>query len=120
MSEMAETLTEITDHNPRVVAELQNVDFEIRHVRDDVAERYSNEDLDDAYQLLMANQVMCEDFKKLIRQQQCNAQTLFFEDVIVFIFHSERYSGILASFDYTEDFPVNNLVQQEVRLSNDE
>jgi hypothetical protein len=111
MSKTAEAIQEFEEATPRVVADLDSLDFEIRYMRDDVQSRYSDADLDEAYQLIMAAQVSGDDFKQLIGETQYNAQSLIFETIIVFIFPSDRYQAVFASFDYTDDFPVTQLVQ---------
>lgn len=112
MSKTAKALQEFEDATPRVVADLDSFNFEIRHMRDDVEGRYSDTDLEDAYKLIMATQVSSDDFKRLIEEAQYKAQTLFFDSIIVFILPSDRYQAVFASFDYREDFPVSQLVQQ--------
>lgn len=112
MSEVAESIQDFEDATPRVVADLENVNFEIRYMRDDVKGRYADTDLEEAYQLIMANQVSGDDFKEIIGEGQFKAQSLFFEDIVVFIFPSDRYQAVFASFDYVDDFPVRQLVQQ--------
>ncbi|MDS0221978.1 hypothetical protein NDI54_11535 [Haloarcula sp. S1AR25-5A] len=112
MSKVADAILNFEDTTPRVVADLGNVDFEVRHIRDDLKERYSDTDLDKAYKLIMANQVTGDDFKQLIGEAQYKAQSLIFDSIIVFVFPSDRYRAVFASFDYREDFPVVQLVQQ--------
>jgi hypothetical protein len=112
MSKVAEAIQEFEDATPRVVADLNNFNFELSHMRDDVEGRYSDTDLEEAYKLIMATQVSSDDFKRLIGEAEYKAQTLIFESIIVFIFPSDRYQAVFASFDYTVDFPVGKLVQQ--------
>lgn len=112
MSETAKAIQEFEDATSRVVAELYSLNFEIVHMRDDVEGRYSGADLDEAYQLIMANRVSSDDFKQIVEEAQCKAQALFFETIIAFIFPSDRYQAVFASFDYRVDFPVSKLVQQ--------
>jgi hypothetical protein len=109
VSEISESIQRFEEYTPRVVADLQNVTFEIRHIREDVAGRYSDGDLEDAYRLVMANQVSGEEFNQIIGEGRFDAQTLFFDTIIVFLFPSERYQGVFASFDYSEEFPVTEL-----------
>lgn len=111
MSETADTIRDFGECKPRVVADLHSTTFEIKYIRDDVADSYSDKDLDEAYKLIMAQTVTGDDFKSLIGEGRFNAQTLFFDDVIVFFFPSKRYEGVFASFDYDPDFPVNELVR---------
>ena len=110
MSPLAEAILEFDGPRPRVVADLRNVAFEIEHVRDDVSELYSDADLEEAYQLIMSNQITGDDFRDLIGESNYTAQTLFFDDVIVFLFPSDRYEATFASFDYDGDFRVNELI----------
>lgn len=112
MSEIADAIQEYTEATPRVVADLESISFEIRHIREDLVGRYSDTDLEEAYQLIMANQVSSDDFKQLVGEEQYEAQSLFFENIIVLIFPSDRYQAVFASFDYRENFPVAKLVQQ--------
>ena len=110
MSPIADTILAFDGATPRVVADLQSVSFEVKYVRADVEDRYSDADLDEAYQLVMSNQITGDDFKRLVGRSQYAAQTLFFDDLVVFLFPSDRYDAVFASFDYDESFPVNALV----------
>ncbi|CDK38786.1 hypothetical protein [Halorubrum sp. AJ67] len=110
MSPISEAVLAFDGPTPRVVADLRSVSFEVEHVREDVEGVYSDRDLDEAYQLVMSNQITGDDFKELIGESRYNAQTLFFDDVIVFLFPADRYDAIFASFDYDGAFPVNELV----------
>lgn len=111
MSEIANIIRDFGESKPRVVADLYSTTFEIEYIRDDVAGSYSDKDLDEAYKLIMAHTVTGDDFKSLIGEGRFNAQTLFFEDIVVFFFPSKRYEGVFASFDYDGGFPVNELVR---------
>lgn len=111
MSEIADAIRNFGESRPRVVADLQSTTFEIEYIREDVEGSYSDRDLDEAYKLIMAHTVTGDDFKSLIGEGRFNAQTLFFEDIVVFFFPSQRYEGVFASFDYDDDFPVNELVK---------
>ncbi|EMA34270.1 hypothetical protein [Haloarcula japonica] len=112
MSNIADIIRDFGESRPRVVADLHSTTFEIKYVREDVAGRYSDRDFDEAYKLIMANTVTGDEFKSLIGEGQFNAQTLFFDDIVVFFFPSQRYEGVFASFDYDGSFPVNELVKQ--------
>jgi hypothetical protein len=112
MYDISDTIQNFEEYTPRVVADLQSLTWEIEFIRDDVEGSYSEADLDEAYKLIMANHVTGDDFKTLIGEGRFNAQTLFFDDIVGFIFPSKRYEGIFASFDYDESFPVNELVKR--------
>ncbi|MXR51810.1 hypothetical protein GRX03_09355 [Halovenus sp. WSH3] len=111
MSKTSDAIQHFDGVTPRVVANLSNTSFDIEYVRDDVEGEYSDDEFDEAYQLIMANHVTGEDFKELIGEGEFNAQTLFFDDIIAFFFPSDRYEGIFASFDYDESFPVSEFVE---------
>jgi len=110
MSPIADAILAFDGPTPRVVADLRGVSFEVEHVREDLEDSYSDADLDEAYQLVMSNQITGDDFKRLVGRSRYAAQTLFFDDLAVFIFPSDRYDAVFASFDYDESFPVNGLV----------
>lgn len=110
MSTVVEQIQNIEGETPRVVAELTNVDYTIEFMREDVENLYSVEDLDEAYTLVMANQVTGNQFKDLIGRTNYNAQSLFFGDIVVFLFHSDRYEAVFASFDFEEGFPASKVV----------
>ena len=118
MTTVPEALEDVEGTSPRVIARLESLDFEIEYMRDDVEGRYSEAELEEAYRLIMANQITGDDFKELIGKGRYEAQTLFFEDVVVCLFPSERYEAVFASFDYDDDFPVIDLVRRatEARL----
>lgn len=110
MSTIADAILAFDGPVPRVVADLRSVEFEIEHVREDLEGQYSDADLEEAYQLVMSNQITGDEFRHLIGQTQYRAQTLFFDDLAVFLFPSDRYDAVFASFDYDRSFPVNGLV----------
>ncbi|TKX82919.1 hypothetical protein EXE43_26925, partial [Halorubrum sp. SS5] len=87
MSDLVESLRAVDGAEARVIAHLESLDFTIEYVRDDLASLYSDRDLESAYRLIMANQVSSDDFKQLI-DESIEAQTLFFENVVVFVFPS--------------------------------
>jgi len=110
MTQIVETLRGVDGANARVIAHLDALDFTVEYVRDDLEDRYSDQDLEEAYQLLMANQVTGDNFKDLIGEE-FQAQTLFFENVVVLLLPSARYEAVFASFDRREPFPVIDLVE---------
>ena len=112
MSEITDSVPEFEAVSPRVVADIQHVDFEIRYIRDDVADLYTDADLDEAYQVIMGNLVAGDEFKSLIGEGECRVQALFFDDILVCVFPSDRYEAVFASFDYDAEFPLNRLVQR--------
>ncbi len=109
MSGIADRLRAVDGTDARVIAHLDALDFTIEYVRDDLRSVYSDTDLERAYRLIVASQVSGDDFKDLIGQA-FEAQTLFFEDVVVLVFPSARYEAVFASFDRHESFPVIDLV----------
>ncbi|QAU11820.1 hypothetical protein EKH57_03090 [Halorubrum sp. BOL3-1] len=114
MSTISEAMVDFDGPMPRVVADLRSVSFDVEFVRDDIEGQYSESDLDEAYQLVMSNQITGDDFRELIGENRYHAQTLFFDDVLVFLFPSDRYDAVFASFDYDDDFPVSELVDRVV------
>jgi hypothetical protein len=112
MSPIAESILDVKGVNPRIVADLGQIEFTIRHVRDDVADHYSEADLEEAYRLIMANQISGSRFRQIVDQAQYTAQSLFFDDLIVLLFPSERHQAVFASFDYREDFPIFQIIEQ--------
>jgi len=120
MSDISEAIQDFEEKTPRVVADLQNVDFEIKYMREDVKPLYTDVELTEAYHLIMGTLVTGDEFKSLIGEQTCSAQTLFFDEVVVFLFPSERYQAVFASFDYDEDFPANQLVQTVSEMTSPE
>jgi|GEM_PF-1895176 len=110
MSKIADAIQSFEGHTPRAIADLRSTTWELEFVRDDVKGRYSDDDLDEAYRLVMANHVTGDDFKSLIGESQFNAQTLFFDDIIAFFFPSKRYEGVFVSFDYEDGFPADEFV----------
>ncbi|KDS90911.1 hypothetical protein FK85_08440 [Halorubrum saccharovorum] len=110
MSQIVDTLRGVDGADARVIAHLDALDFTVEYVREDLESVYSDQDLEEAYQLLMANQVTGDDFKDLI-EEEFQAQTLFFENVVVLILPSARYEAVFASFDRREPFPVIDLIE---------
>jgi len=109
MSTLVERLRDVDGAEARVIAHLGSLDFTVEYVREDLESRYSDQDLESAYRLIMANQVTGDDFKELI-DESFEAQTLFFENVVVLVLPSARYEAVFASFDRTEPFPVLDLI----------
>ena len=111
MPQIVETLRAVEGADARVIASLDSVDFAIEYVREDVEHLYSNADFEEAYSLIMGNQVSADKFKGLIGERY-EAQTLFFDDIVVLVFPSARYEAVFASFDRHDEFPVNELVSR--------
>jgi hypothetical protein len=110
MTQIVDTLRGVDGADTRVVAHLDAIDFTVEFIREDLESEYTDRDLDEAYQLLMANQVTGDDFKDLIGEE-FRAQTLFFEEIVVLILPSARYEAVFASFDRRDPFPVTDLVE---------
>lgn len=109
MTEIVERLRAVEGANARVIAHLESVDFTVEYVRQDLESVYSDEDLDEAYRLIMANQVSGDEFRKLIGRD-FEAQALYFEDVLVLVLPSARYEAVFASFDRDGPLPMDELV----------
>lgn len=110
MSIRIDSLRDVDGADARVIARLDAVDFSIEYVRDDLESKYSDVDLEEAYRLIMANRVTGDDFEDII-QQDFEAQTLFFDDIVVFVIPARRYEAVFASFDRHESFPVGEIVR---------
>lgn len=115
MSGIVDRLRDVDDADARIIAHLDALDFSIEYVRDDLKSEYSGRELDEAYQLIMANQVSGDDFKDLIGEE-FEAQTLFFEDTAVLVLPSTRYESVFASFDRHETLPVNELIEAATNI----
>ena len=110
MSQIVDTLRGVDGATARVIARLDSLDFTIEYVREDLESEYTDRDLEEAYQLLMANQVTGDNFKDLIGEE-FQAQTLFFENIVVLVLPSARYEAAFASFDRRDPFPVIDLAE---------
>lgn len=110
MSRIVDRLREVDHADARVIAHLDSLNFTVDYIREDLESQYSDQDLDEAYRLIMQNQVSSDDFKDIIGKE-FEAQTLFFEDIVVFVYPSSRYEAIFASFDYHEAIPITELVE---------
>ncbi len=110
MSEIVDRLRDVDGADTRVIAHLGSIDFTLEYVRDDLESVYSDQDLDEAYRLIMANQVSGDEFKQLIGRE-FEAQALFMEDVLVLVLPSARYEAVFASFDREGTVPVDELVE---------
>lgn len=115
MSELVETLRGVDGADARVIASLDSLDFTIEYIREDLESRYSDRDLESAYRLIMANQATGDDFKDLI-DEGFEAQTLFFESVVVLVLPAARYEAVFASFDREDPFPITDLIDAAGRL----
>jgi hypothetical protein len=107
---LVQILRGIEETDPRGIATVDPLDFEVEFVRDDIGDTHSDAELDNAYRRVMGNQVSADDFRNLIDADRFDAQTLFFDDIVVFLFPSERYEGVFASFDRTHPFPVDEIL----------
>lgn len=110
MPEIVEKLRSVDGADARVISSLDSLDFTIEYARDDVETQYSDSELEEAYRLAISNQVTGDDFKNLIGRGRYDAQTLFFEDIVVFVLPATRYEAVFASFDRHDAFPVNEVV----------
>lgn len=113
MGTLTEAFREVSSEDLRIVATLQTVGYEVEYVRGDLEGEYSQDDLDRAYQSLMANRVSSADFAQVGTFGDLDAQVLFFEEIIVFLFPTARYSGVFVSYDRTEtadQFPIRDVI----------
>jgi hypothetical protein len=110
MPNIVDTLRNVDDADARLIAHLGALTFEIEYIREDVKSQYSDGDFDEAYQQIMANQVSGDEFRKIIGEE-FEAQTLFFEDIVVLVLPSARYEAIFATFDRHESLPINYLIR---------
>lgn len=115
MSDLVETLRGVDGAEARVIASLGSLDFTIEYIRAELESRYSDRDLESAYRLIIANQVTGDEFRELIGEE-FEAQTLFFEDVVVLVLPSARYEAVFASFDREDPFPITDLIDAAGRL----
>jgi len=99
----------------RVIASLDSLDFTVEYIREDLESRYSEGDFESAYRLIMASQVTGDEFRELI-DEEFEAQTLFFESVVVLVLPAARYEAVFASFDREDPFPVTDLIDAAGRL----
>ncbi|WP_143165469.1 hypothetical protein [Halobaculum gomorrense] len=111
VSTAADKIIDFEEATPRVVADLYNLDYEIRHVRDDVIDCYTEAEFENAYKIIIGQMVGGDNFRSIVGGQQLGVQTLIYEDIIAFIIPSERYEAIFATFDYNGNFPVNQFIQ---------
>lgn len=111
MGTLVGALREMEGAPLRTVATLESLDYELQFVRDDVGDELDRANLDHAYQSIMANQVSTDDFRQAVRTGDIEAQLFFFEKVIVFLFPASRYEGVFCSFDRTEPFPVQQVLE---------
>jgi hypothetical protein len=109
VSDLVETLRDVDGAETRIVARLDALDFTVEYVREDLASSYSETEFETGYRLIMANQVTGDEFKDLL-DEEFEAQTLFFESVVVIVFPSARYEAVFASFDRTDSFPIIDLI----------
>lgn len=112
MSEIVEQLRSVKDANLRVAANLDAMDFEVEYIRDDLEEIYSDQDLERAYQQMLANQVSADNFRKGVKLGNIECQTIIFEGAIIFLFPSSRYTSIFTSFDRKQPFPLLEIVRK--------
>jgi len=115
VSDLVATLRGVDGAEARVIASLDSLDFTVEYVREDLESRYSDRDLESAYRLIMANQVTGDEFRELIGEA-FEAQTLFFESVVVLVLPSARYEAVFASFDREDQFPIADLIDAAGRL----
>ncbi|OYR45248.1 MULTISPECIES: hypothetical protein [unclassified Halorubrum] len=115
MSELVETLRGVDGAEARVIASLDSLDFTLEYIRADLESRYSDRDLESAYRLIMASQVTGDEFRELI-DEEFEAQTLFFENVVVLVLPAARYEAVFASFDREDPFPTTDLIDAAGRL----
>lgn len=112
MSELVAPFQEVEGADLRIIAELDGVNYEIEYLRDDLEGLYNKDDLDTARQNIMANQVSSTDFGKVASLGDFTGQVLLFEEVIVFLFPTERYGGIFASYDRHDSLPIQEVITQ--------
>lgn len=117
MTDLVDTFHDVEGATPRVVATLSGIDYEIEYVQPELADAYGGEQLDRAYQAMMANQVASQDFSQVGSFGDLESQLFVFENVVVFLFPSSRYEGVFVSFDHGQPFPFSEVVEKAETVS---
>jgi hypothetical protein len=111
MGDIVDELAEIAGKEARFITRLESTGYELLHVRDELQEAYTREELDSAHRNLIANQVSLSDFRSVLNLGEIEAHQFFFEDVIVFLFPASRYQGLFVSYDREEPFPASKVIE---------
>lgn len=116
VTQLVNALRDLGGASLRIVATVDALEYEVVYTREELADAYSREALDRAYQAMMANQVSASDFSQATALGDVEAQLFVFEDVLVFLFPASRYDGVFASFDRDEQFPMFDVVDEAERI----
>lgn len=78
-------------------------------------------DLEQAYRTVVANQISSNDLSHVALSGELEASLLLFENILMLLFLSSRYEGIVVTYDRSEQFPVLEVVRtgEEVFGQND-
>ncbi|QLC35549.1 hypothetical protein EFA46_015060 (plasmid) [Halarchaeum sp. CBA1220] len=122
MGSFTDRMNEASDGNLRMVARLENVDFQLEYVRDDLEGKFSEDTLEEAYQTVMGNLVCSHDFTQIADGKGLESEVYILETKIVFIFPASRYEGYFVSFDRGDSVTVlgiNNVAREFERIQTD-
>lgn len=115
MTDLVDEFLEV-DEGLRVLAKHRTTSYEIDYIRDDLQGQYSDSYLRDSYRSLMGNQATSADFGKEGVLGDLVAQQYVFENVIMFQLPAARYEGLFVSYDRTDDFPINAVLEKADRI----
>lgn len=110
VEEFIDELRSVAGGDLRAVASFGKLDYDVAYIRDDVRERYSRAGLDELYRPLVSDGIANDQIGQRMAVGDQQARIKVFEDVIVLIFPSSRYEGVLVSFDRDPDFPILDVI----------
>jgi hypothetical protein len=105
------------DADLRVIVSLTATSWEIEYLRDSLEGEYTEADFERTYRDHLATQVAADDLSQVIKGGDFIGQQYVFEDVIVFQFPTSRYEGFYVSYDWTDPFPMSDVLHAAEEVS---
>lgn len=105
------------DADLRLIVSLTATSWEIEYLRDSLEGEYTEADFERTYRDHLATQVAADDLSQVIKGGDFIGQQYVFEDVIVFQFPTSRYEGFYVSYDWTDPFPMSDVLRAAEEVS---
>lgn len=100
-----------TDGALRTVATYSEAGYDLHHLREDVENVYSTEEIDAVYEDLLLDNMNRAYLERLFHAGRLECTVLGFEDAVMLHFSGEVHSGLFVSVDRVPDIEVLSIIE---------
>lgn len=104
-------LQSVAEDSLRIVASIDSLDYEIEYIRDDLEGGLSDDQFNKIYQSIVVEGLAGRDIGTVAGVGNQEAQIVLYEDVVLFIFPTEKYESVMVSTDRDGSTPIADVVE---------